>query len=182
MPIYEFYSPDTHKIYSFFARSLSGSDKIPRCPDNPAARMERQVSGFAVTSGKREEGEGGADDSKMEAAMAQLESEMGAIDEENPDPRQLGQLMRRMSDLTGEKLPGPMREMVERLERGEDPEKLEEDYGDMLDEDGDGLFGEDTEGTGRKAHDRVARWWKKQKAPERDANLYEFRDYTDTPS
>jgi|TARA_B110000438_G_scaffold278910_1_gene302880 hypothetical protein len=165
MPIYEFYSPDTHKIYSFFARSLSSTDKTPRCPDDPKALMERQVSSFAVTTG-REEGDADSDDPKMEAAMAQLESEMGGIDEENPDPRQLGQLMRRMSDLTGEKLPGPMREMVERLERGEDPEKLEEQYGDILDGDGDDVFGDGAESGEGGAKERVSRWLKKRQAPE----------------
>ena len=49
MPIYEFYSPDTNKVYSFFARSLSLGQKVPRCPDKPGARMERMVSRFAVT-------------------------------------------------------------------------------------------------------------------------------------
>lgn len=179
MPIYEFYSPDTHKIYSFFARSLSWADKTPLCPDDPSARMQRQVSGFAVTRARAEsEDEPGAeaDDPKMAAAMAQLEREMGSIDEEHPDPRQLGQLMRRMSDLTGEKLPGPMREMVERLERGEDPGKLEEDYGDLFEgEDGE-LFGEGAEDAPTSAKDRVSRWWKQRQAPERDPTMYEFSE------
>jgi hypothetical protein len=54
MPIYEFYSPDTHKIYSFFARSLAHANKTPRCPDKPDARMERVVSKFAVTGRAKE--------------------------------------------------------------------------------------------------------------------------------
>ena len=49
MPIYEFYSPETHKIYSFFARSLAYASKTPRCPDKPGAPMERMISKFAVT-------------------------------------------------------------------------------------------------------------------------------------
>lgn len=177
MPIYEFYSPDTHKIYSFFARSLNWADKTPLCPDDPKARMERQVSSFAVTTGREEGGDGDADDPKMAAAMAQLEGEMGGIDEENPDPRQLGQIMRRMSDLTGEKLPGPMREMVERLERGEDPEKLEEQYADVLEGDDEGLFGDEAESGSSGAKERVSRWWKKRQAPERDPAMYELSDY-----
>ena len=42
MPIYEFYSPDNHKLYQFFARSLAYHDTIPLCPDNPAFRMQRR--------------------------------------------------------------------------------------------------------------------------------------------
>ena len=55
-------------------------------------------------------------------------------------PRQLGRLMRRMSEISGEKLDPEMQEAVRRLESGEDPEKIEEDMGD--------LFGEDAGGGG----------------------------------
>ena len=48
------------------------------------------------------------------------------MDEANPDPRQLARMMQKMSDLTGEKMPAPMLEMMARMEKGEDPEKLEE--------------------------------------------------------
>jgi hypothetical protein len=182
MPVYEYYSPDTHKIYSFFLRSLRDADKLPRCPDDPSAKMERRVSSFAVTRGQKE-GEGAdgpdLDDPKMEAAMAQLEREMGGIEEENPDPRQLGHLMRRMSDLTGEKLPGPMREMVERLERGEDPEKLEEQFGDYLGDDSEAFDGEGSSDGSSATSSRVSRWWKRRQPPERDPAMYEFSEYTD---
>ena len=52
------------------------------------------------------------------------------------DPRQLGALMRRMSEVSGESLDPAMEEAVRRLESGEDPEKIEDDMGDLLD-DGD---------------------------------------------
>lgn len=185
MPIYEFYSPDNHKIYSFFARSLSDRDVVPRCPDNPAYRMERVMSSFAVTGRAEEEAEGGGgeeDDPRMEAAMAEMEREMAGMDEENPDPRRMGHLMRRMSELTGEKLPEPMEEMVRRLEAGEDPDKLEEEFGDMEDlED----FGEDGGGgDGEEAREEMspARWralLRRRREPARDPELYELRDYVD---
>ena len=37
-------------------------------------------------------------------------------------------MMRKMSSLTGEKIPETMEEMIRRMEAGEDPEKLEEEY------------------------------------------------------
>ena len=81
MPIYEFYSSDTNRIYSFFARSLAQGRMIPRCPEDPKARMERVVSRFAVTGRARETspasgGEMEAPDPRMERAMAEMESEM----------------------------------------------------------------------------------------------------------
>jgi len=49
MPIYEYFCPNNRRIYSFFARSISYADKTPRCPDNPKWRMEKMISGFAIT-------------------------------------------------------------------------------------------------------------------------------------
>jgi hypothetical protein len=135
MPIYEFYSPETNKVYSFFARSSIGQEVTPRCPDGAAHSMKRVMSGFAVIGrAKESSGEDGdvdLDDPRMEAAMAEMERELAGMDEENPDPRKMGHLMRRMAELTGEKLPDVMEEMVGRLEAGEDPDKLEEEYGDL---------------------------------------------------
>lgn len=178
MPIYEFYCPKNHKIYSFLARSLEMGGRVPRCPENPAYPMEKRVSGFAVTGRAKEPGGDGGDDfddPRLEAAMAQMESEFSGLDEENPDPRQLAHLMRRMSDLTGEKLPEAMKEMVERMEKGEDPEKLEEEYGDLMDEgDESGPGDDDTEGFGGG---KAARVFRRHRAPRRDPVLYEMSEY-----
>jgi hypothetical protein len=141
--------------------------------------MKKMVSGFAVIGRAKkpsaDEGGEDLDDPRMEAAMAELEREMSGMDEENPDPRQMGHLMRRMSELTGEKMPAVMEEMVQRLEAGEDPDKLEEEYGDMpeLEEFGMGEGGEnDEEGeSGRKSLLRRLR------GPVRDPELYELKDY-----
>src|SRR5687767_6438860 len=138
MPIYEFFCPQLNKIYSFYARSLALAGKTPRCPDNPKYRMERMVSSFSFTGRKQEEkkvaaGEG-PDDPRMERMMAEMERDFGGMDEENPDPKQLARMMRKMSGLTGEKMPETMDEMIRRMEAGEDPEKLEAEYGDALED------------------------------------------------
>jgi hypothetical protein len=178
MPIYEYYSPDSNKLYSFFSRVVVGSEVTPRCPDNSDYRMQRTVSGFAVIGRAKESPDAGAgddlDDPRMEAAMAELEREMSGMDEENPDPRQMGHLMRRMAEMTGEKLPGAMEEMVRRLEAGEDPDKLEEEYGDMpeLEDFGMGEDGPAAEGEGG-----AKRLLRRLRGPVRDPELYELRDY-----
>jgi len=177
MPIYEFYSPDTHRIYSFFSRKLWDGKSIPRCPEGDSLRMERAVSRFAVNTGREEESEEGGpdpDDPRMEAAMAEMEREMSMMDEENPDPRQMGQLMRKMADMTGEKVPPVMEEMIRRMEAGEDPEKLEEEYGDLpeLEEFGAG-DGEEAGGKGTL----LKKLRRSRSNPDRDPQLYEMRDY-----
>jgi len=116
MPIYEFMSRETGKIYSFFAHSTSYSDKTPECPDGKKYKMEKVMSGFSIT-GKKEEpqdmpeqGSGddpndpfaGMDPNQAEKVMKELEGAMGGMDEDNPDPKQMGQLMRKMCEMTGE--------------------------------------------------------------------------------
>lgn len=147
MPIYEYYSPDTHRIYSFYAKTLAQAQRLPRCPDDPKARMVKLVSGFAVVGARKgaaESGSGdpvagttggaeGADDPRAEAAMAAMEQEFAGVDEQ--DPKAMARMMRRMAELAGERLDGPMEEAVRKLEEGADPESLEDEMG--------GAFGDD---------------------------------------
>ncbi len=179
MPIYEYYSADTHRIYSFYARRVVGMDAVPRCPDGEGKRMDRLLSPFAITGRAKEKsedagGEGMPDlDPRQEAEMMKLAGEMSGMDEENPDPRQLGRMMRRMMDITGEKMPEPMLEMLARMEKGEDPEKLEEEYGDALGDDAMGDLGAG-KGDGEKG---AAGSLRRRLPPRRDPVLYEMADY-----
>jgi hypothetical protein len=148
MPIYEYYCPDNHRIYQFYAKTLAQGQRIPKCPDNPKFRMEKMLSGFSVTTGSRSapdteaggvgapEGGGPGDDPRMESAMAAMEQEFSHVDEN--DPKAMGRMMRRMAELTGEKIDGEMEEVVRKLEEGADPDSLEEQFGDGEDGDGGG--------------------------------------------
>jgi hypothetical protein len=66
----------------------------------------------------------------MEKAMQMLAGEADGMDEE--DPRQAAGLMQKLSDMTGLQLGPGMREALERLRRGEDPEAVEADMEDVL--------------------------------------------------
>ncbi len=174
MPILEFYCPDNHTHYQFFARGPLPSGATPRCPDNPAFRMERRFSAFAVT-GVSKKSEGSSDDNgpdlddpRLASAMAELERDMQGLDDEHPDPRRLAHLMRRMSDLTGEQLPGPLREMVARLEKGEDPDTLEAEYADAL---------EAFDPADPNADPGTPSTASRPRAPRNDPKLYELREY-----
>ncbi len=147
MPIYEYYCPDNHTIYQFYAKTLAQGRSIPKCPDNPRYRMQKTVSAFAVTTGAKGEtapdqadapAADSAEDARMEAAMSAMEQEFSNVDEN--DPRAMGRMMRRMAELTGEPIEGEMEEVVRKLEEGADPESLEESFGgdEDLDQPADG--------------------------------------------
>jgi hypothetical protein len=66
----------------------------------------------------------------MERAMAKLERQMEGLDEN--DPRQMGRFMRHMMKETGMDFDAEMETAIRRLEAGEDPERIEEEMGDVL--------------------------------------------------
>jgi putative FmdB family regulatory protein len=134
VPIYEFYCRRCNTIYNFYSRVIN-TDKVPRCPSCKTVRLKRQMSVFAKISRGKDDIAGDdvmpqLDDAKMEKAIAMLASEAEAINEDNP--RQTAGLMRKLSEVTGMKLGPGMEEALNRLEKGEDPEKIEEDMGALL--------------------------------------------------
>jgi len=176
MPIYEFYSPDTHRIYSFLAKRFLREGEVPLCPDEPKNRMEKMVSAFAFTGRAKEvvkkEGESEAGmDPRMEQEMMRMADEFSKMDEKSPDPRVMGRMMRRMMEASGQKLPAEMGEMLQRLEKGENPDKLEEEYGDVM-EKMDGMEG----AVGEKKEDWKMRL-RRRMPPRRDPKLYEWEEY-----
>lgn len=183
MPIYEYYSPDTNRIYSFFAKTLAQGRVIPKCPDNPKARMVKLISGFAI--GGRHKSEPAADatvpatdaaeDARMEAAMKEMEGAMSSLDEN--DPRALARMMRRMSELAGEKLDEPMEEAIRKLEEGADPDALEEEMSGLFGDDGEpGTPGPDGPADAKKpdAKEARAKFKVRRPPPTRDPKLYDY--------
>jgi putative FmdB family regulatory protein len=142
MPIYEFYCSDCHRIFSFLSRSVDTA-KRPACPRCRRATLARRVSSFAISKGRKEEAVApaeadlpglppGMDEARLEQAMATLSREAEGLNEE--DPRQGAQLMRRLFEATGMPVGAGMEEALRRMESGEDPEKIEEEMGDVMED------------------------------------------------
>lgn len=132
MPIYEFYCLDCHMIFNFFSKSVN-TDKNPICPRCRKVKLDRRMSVFASPKNRGEEDDmplPDLDETKMEKAMSLLAREAENVDEE--DPRQAANLMRKLTDMTGLNLGPGMEEALNRLEAGEDPEKIEAEMGDIL--------------------------------------------------
>jgi hypothetical protein len=98
----------------------------------------------------------------MEQAMNMLAGEADKINED--DPRQAANLMRKLSDMTGMKLGSSMDEALSRMEKGEDPEQVEAEMGDLLEDEEPFLF------PGKKVKGKKT----KRAAPLRDETLYDL--------
>lgn len=140
MPIYEFACPQCRKIFSFLSKRVNPKRK-PVCPKCGNKKMTKEVSRFAMPRGLKEPSEGGGpepdmpdmDDPKIMRAMSELERDMAYMDENNP--KHMAHMMKKMKDiLPAEAMPKEFDIAVKRLEQGEDPEKIEEDMGDIFGE------------------------------------------------
>lgn len=141
MPIYEYYCPPCHTIYSFFARSMSQT-ATPKCPKCGLKKLEKKISRFAISKGLTESSASAdpfenVDESKMEQLMAEMAPHMEEGGDGPEDPRQMAGLMKRMFEMTGMQPNGAMLEAIKRMEAGEDPDKIDAEMGDALDADGD---------------------------------------------
>lgn len=174
MPIYEFYCEDCHRIYRFLSRRVDTTTR-PACPRCGRKKLTRRPSTFAVSRGLTEPAgpdlPDGVDEAALEQTMAELAAEADRIDED--DPRQAARLMRRMFEATGMPVGDAMQEMISRMEAGEDPESLEEEFADALEEE---PFLDELEGGGKKgptSASRLARL-RRQLPPEVDPELHEM--------
>lgn len=134
MPIYEFYCPECHTIFSFFAQASQLREK-PACPRCARPDLERRPSRFATL--RHSGGDGGSDDHELDAfssleegrlerALEGLASEAESLGD-TEDPRAMGQLLRKFGDLSGLELGSRMEEALSRMEAGEDPETIDQE-------------------------------------------------------
>ncbi|HEX4119987.1 MAG TPA: zinc ribbon domain-containing protein [Verrucomicrobiae bacterium] len=153
MPIYEFACPRCRKIFNFLSKKLQ-PERLPTCPKCGNRKLVKQVSAFAMPRGAKEpsaasegdpkEGMPDVDDPRVARAMAEMERDMEHMDENNP--RHMAHLMKKMKDMMpAGTMPKELDVAIKRLEAGEDPEKIEQDMGDVL---GDFMGGEEEGGPG----------------------------------
>ena len=161
MPIYEFYCERCNTIFNFYSKSINTSKK-PICPKCREVKLKRFLSSFSVLREGPEENKEDSlpfDEERMGKAVGMLAQEAQNINED--DPKQAAHLMRKLSEMTGLNMGRGMKEAIERMEAGEDPEKIEEEMGDILEEDPFAL-----------QEKKVAR--EKPKTPLKDETLYEL--------
>lgn len=113
MPVYDFRCNDCGRRAQLFFTFEEYDQAKPTCPHCGSQQLRRRIGRVAIAKSE-------------EARMDSLadESMLSALDEE--DPRSLGRFMRKMSREMGEDLGDEFNEVVDRLERGESPESIEQ--------------------------------------------------------
>jgi putative FmdB family regulatory protein len=150
MPIYEFACPKCRKIFSFLSKRINPSHS-PACPKCGRKKLVKEISRFAMIKGAAEPAAAPAggemdgppmpdmDDPRIEKVMGELERDMEHLDENNP--RHMAHMMKKMKEIMpAGSVPKDLDVAIKRLEAGEDPDKIEEDMGELL---GDFMGGPD---------------------------------------
>ena len=176
MPLYEFYCQPCHTLYTFRSPRVD-TVTLPACP-RCGAQLARQVSPFShsVKGKVQEEGADGAPD-PLEAAFAGKEdliAKMGdrleAMSGDDADPAQAVRVMREMAEAGGLTFNPDIREAMARIEAGEDPEKVDEQFSELFDETHDPFV---TETQGRAAFN-PGEWLRRIQPPRRDPTWYDM--------
>ena len=135
MPIYEYRCGNCHRKVSLFWRSIRAVDEAAaRCTYCGSGDLSKLMPRVRVIRG------GGAGSERADPTAGgddiddSIMNEMGGLDEN--DPRALGRFMRKMAAESGESIGPEFDEIVGRLEKGEDPEKIEQSMGDLFGEPG----------------------------------------------
>jgi putative FmdB family regulatory protein len=137
MPIYEFYCATCHTLFNFLSRRV-GVKSAPACP-RCHGPLSREVSPFAHLKQRADPAAGneaddamGLDEARLEKMMAGMADQVEHLDDENADPRTIANVMRQAAHSGGMKFNPAVEEALARMERGEDPDALESEYGDAL--------------------------------------------------
>lgn len=124
MPSYEYKCLTCNKRITVFLTYKEYDSYHPQCPNCQSTSLKRVVNRVSLAK---------SEDARMDTLMD--DSALAGLDEE--DPRALGQFMRKMSNEMGEDMGDEFDEVVERLEKGESPESIEESMPDLGSDTGD---------------------------------------------
>jgi putative FmdB family regulatory protein len=113
VPSYDYRCEDCKRRVVLTFRTYAEYDTaVKTCPRCGGAHLTRLISRVAVAKSE-------------ESRLSSLEDDAALDDLADADPATLGRYMRRMGSEMGEDLGDEFNEVVNRLERGEDPESIE---------------------------------------------------------
>ena len=172
MPLYEFYCEPCHTIFTFRSPRVD-TVTLPPCPQC-GKELKREVSSFAhVVRGKVQEvsesATAGEDATgRMDQVMAQMGERMQALEDDDADPREAVKVMKELASAGGLNFNKEVREAMARIEAGEDPEKIDEEFSEVFDT--ENPFADGDEETGKAG----AGWLRRLRGPKRDSTWHDL--------
>ena len=168
MPLYEFYCQTCHMIFTFRFPKVD-TQSVPACPKCGTA-LKREVSAFAhIMRGKSDAGmnqDDGAMD-RMDSVMAEMGERMQALEDDDGDPREAVSVLRAMAEAGGVQFKPDVMEAMARIDAGEDPDKIDEMFGEVFDTENPFSEMEDDAGP------RDVSWWRRLHEPLRDPEWHD---------
>jgi putative FmdB family regulatory protein len=118
MPVYEYRCQDCRRLVRLTFSFAEYGKVDPVCTYCESKNLTRRIGRIIIAK---------SEDARMDTLMD--DSALAGLDEE--DPRSLGKFMRKMSNEMGEDMGDEFNEVVDRLEKGESPESIEESMPDL---------------------------------------------------
>ena len=118
MPYYDYRCQSCTKAVRLFIAYADYDDAQPQCPYCESKDLKRLISRITVAK---------SEDSRLDTMMD--DPSLAGLEDE--DPRALGRFMRKMSNEMGEDMGDEFNEVVDRLEKGESPESIEDSMPDL---------------------------------------------------
>ena len=169
MPLYEFYCDPCYTIFTFRSPRVD-TVTVPSCPAC-GAKLKREVSTFAHSVRGERAPEASADGeaaNRMDDVLARMGERVQALDDEDADPREAVKVMKEMAAAGGLTFNNEVCEAMARIEAGEDPERIDEEFREVFDT--ENPFAEsDAEPGGR-----LTELWRRLHGPRRDVKWYDL--------
>jgi DNA-directed RNA polymerase subunit N (RpoN/RPB10) len=117
MPIYDFRCQDCGRKSSLTYKTYAEYDRaVPQCLYCQSVKVVRWIAPVAIAK-------------SFERRFGNAETDETALNDlADADPKLMGRYLRSMSDATGEDLGEEFNDVVERLEKGQDPDAIEQHY------------------------------------------------------
>ncbi len=124
MPNYDYKCLSCGKVQRIFLTYTEYDSSQPQCSNCQSTQLKRRINRVSLAK---------SEDTRMDSLMD--DNSLAGLDEE--DPKALGQFMRKMSKEMGEEMGDEFNEVVDRLEKGESPESIEDSMPDLGSNTGD---------------------------------------------
>ncbi len=121
MPLYDYLCLDCKTRFDLFMTYAEYGTRAVLCPSCGSKSTRRRLPRVRVAR---------SDESRAEALTGDLSDPSALAGLEN-DPQALGRMMRKMGRELGEEMPPEFDEVVDRLEKGQSPDEIEQDLPDL---------------------------------------------------